>query len=461
MKSKYIIIGVVILVVVIGIVILVINPFKPDVGEESEQLSSGEIQERKLSSIPFFGIGEDFNKENDMVSLTSKDLKELNVGIARTEGEPFIWNLIEPKKGEFDFTITDKAVGEAADSQILILATLWSYALWDQGGKEECKVAEGFKSIPNYRCKPQDMGAHKSFLKELVERYDGDDDFGSYPIEDSLKNKIKQNPVIYWEINNEVDSPGLRFFAGSLEDYFDLLKNSYEAIKESCEECQVVIAAPVGPPTGSVKNYYSSLLSLGAGNYFDIYNLHDSMSKLKETIGTIDKPVFVTEAGGGKAPEMAKIAISLAADGFASAFLSAVPTKGKYDQKTSIFGQSEEEFFEEHIVGKDGSKTLQYYALQTLATELKYFQKLEPYEVKEGVTGFKFYFEDKAPIYIFFIGELVRYSTDPAFQIGNEQETLSLDFEEFLVKDLYGNEETKSKSFTLQKDNVYFVTEIK
>ena len=314
--------------------------------------------------------------------------------------------------------------------------------------------------MPNYKCKPQDMEAHKSFLKELVERYDGDDDFGNYPITDSLKNKIKQNPVIYWEINNEPDAPENRFFVGSLEDYFDLLKNSYEAIKESCEECQVVIAAPLGPPLGSVKNYYSSLLSLGAGDYFDIYNLHDSMSELKKTIGTIDKPVFVTETGGGKASDMVKVAISSATDGFTSAFLATTPDKGKYDMKVGSSGQNKEEFFEGYLLYEDGSKTPMYYALQTFATELKYFQKLEPYETKEGITGFKFYFEDKAFVYVFFIGELVRYSTDPSLQIGNNQETISLDFEEFLVKDLYGNEETKSKSFTLQKDNVYFVTEI-
>jgi Tol biopolymer transport system component len=445
----------------------------PAMPEESWQIATfswengTEDGKERDSSIPFFGIAEDFNKSNDIASLTSDDLRELGVKIVKIEMEPFIWNLIEPSQGEFDFTLIDNVVSEASDSGVSILPILWPYALWDQDGKEECKCAGGGpvpEIMPKYRCKPQDMEAYHYFLKEIVERYDGDDDFGSYPIAESLKNKIRQNPVIYWRI---IDEPDVgddvtveRLFEGTLEDYVDLLKNSYEAIKEACEECYVITA----PPVGSIEDYYSQILSFGAGNYCDGYTIHGPIAELEAAAGTLDKHVFA-DAGSTDEVDMAKRAILLAANGFSSAWLSTAPSWGKYNAKR-VDGdpEKEEEFFKQYLLFKDGSKTPLYYALKILITELEYFKSVEPFDAgTDGVAGFKFYFDDKAPVYAFFIGDPETHIVWPVgFESPreSEEETVSLDFEQFLVKDLYGNEEVKSQSFTLEWSNVYFVTEI-
>lgn len=402
--------------------------------------------------IPFFGIEEDFDKSNDIVSLSWKDMRDLGVKIVRTHGGPFVWDSIEPRKGEFDFTATDRAVREAFYSGVSIIASLWPYAMWDQGDREECKVSGRIDAmrgrVPDYRCKPQDMEAYRSFLKELVERYDGDDDFGSHPISEEMKEIIRRNPVIYWEIDNEVDAGDNReyakFFVGTLEDYVDLLKNSYEAIKEACEECQVIVAAPAG----SIRDYYSRLFSLGARDYFDIYNLHEPIRELKETVGTLDKPVFITEAGGKEGAELAKEAISLAGEGVTLAILSMVPDWPKYHTKDiGDDPKRKEEFFKGYLLSKDGSKASAYYTLQTLTTELEYFNAVEPVVVGIGVSGFKFYFEGKDPVYVLFINEL-----------GGAEKTVLVDFEGFTVKDLWGAERAmEGKSFTLERDNIYFV----
>ncbi len=71
MKSKYIIIGVVILVVVIGIVILVINPFKPDVGEES-QIGGEEAEEKQ--GVKFFHYGGEIGELEADVIWTAEGL---------------------------------------------------------------------------------------------------------------------------------------------------------------------------------------------------------------------------------------------------------------------------------------------------------------------------------------------------------------------------------------------------
>jgi len=93
------------------------------------------------SSIPFFGVEEDFDKENDIASLTPEDLRGLAPIMSRTTNV-FVWDLVEPSQGEFDFTLTDAVVNDAFDSWVVICAQLWPFASWDQESKEECRVPE-------------------------------------------------------------------------------------------------------------------------------------------------------------------------------------------------------------------------------------------------------------------------------------------------------------------------------
>jgi hypothetical protein len=411
-----------------------------------------------ISKIPFFGIEEDFIQGNDLVSLTTRDIAELGAGIARTHGGPFVWDFVEPERGRYDFKATDKAVGEAADADITILASLWSYAMWDQGHLEGCKVGGEIDAvrdrIPDYRCKPQDMEAHNRFLKEMVERYDGDEDFGTQPITEEMKGKIRKNPVIYWEINNEVNIGDniktARFFQGSIEDYVELLKNSHETIKGACPHCQVIIAAPAGE-TG---DYYREITALGGKEYFDVYNIHAPIQELQREIGTIDRPVILTEAGGMRGSDLAKEAVSLAADGVDSAMFSMTIDKAKLESKEDA-GEPEggidpkrqsDEFFEGFLLHRNGSRTSAYYSLQSLTRELGGFTKADRMDTDGGVEGFMFSFEDRYPVYVY-------YSSKEG---GKGDVNLSQEAE---VVDLHGNRKL-TKTLSLEKDNVYFVSAI-
>jgi hypothetical protein len=401
--------------------------------------------------IPFFGIEEDFIQENDLVSLTTKDLQELGAGIARTHGGPFTWDTVEPERGRYDFTATDKAVGEAADADLTILASLWSYAMWDQGHLEECKVGGEIDAmrnrIPDYRCKPQDMTAHNRFLGEMVERYDGDSDFGTQPITEELKGKIRQNPVVYWEINNEVNVGDniqtARFFQGSIEDYVELLKNSYTTIKEACPHCQVLIAAPAGE-TG---DFYREVFSLGGGDYFDIYNIHCPIQELRRELDAIDKPVVLTEAGGNRGSQLAKEAVRLAADSVDSAMFSMTIDKAKVESKEDVGGgerdpkRQGDEFFEGFLLYREGSRTTAYYALQALTRELSGFTTVEQIDSSRDVSSYKFSFADRDPVYVYYIDS------------GRQEITLERESE---VTDLSGDKK-ETKTLTLEEDNVYFI----
>ena len=402
---------------------------------ESEKSTSG-IQERDYG---FFCNEEDFIDEGDIVSLTTDDVKNLNVKYVRTLYDVFKWDLIETERGVFNFSRTDYVVGQAADADVSLIATLYPYAIWDQEGNEECE-----RNI----CNPQDWNEYTFYLKELVERYDGDDDFGSYPVSNELKEKIKQNPILFWEINNEPDSVDPEgspmSFDGDINDYFEQLKKSYMAIKEVCNNCKVLIAAPTPEdPQG----WYDELVLLGAKDYFDIYNFHPSSfnEKPSEIFDMVDKPVIYTETGGGKGAMIAKQSLTLIENGVDIACLTRAPPISKYNELSSKGDFDEDDFFESTLLYKNGSKTNQYFALKKIATKLKDFNSYKKIEMN-GVAAYIFYFENKNPVYVFYLD-----------CSGVDSALFNPGFEKFSVEDLFGKSKTLSQPLEIQNENVYFI----
>jgi hypothetical protein len=80
---------------------------------------------------------------------------------------------------------------------INILATIWPFADWDQKNCYEKNFSTNswiFPELGKYRKKPCDTFAYKSFINQLVERYDGDG------INDMPGLHV---PIKHWEVSNE------------------------------------------------------------------------------------------------------------------------------------------------------------------------------------------------------------------------------------------------------------------
>ncbi|KUO60136.1 MAG: hypothetical protein APF84_00065 [Gracilibacter sp. BRH_c7a] len=217
------------------------------------------------------------------------------------------WQQIEPVKGEYYWNEIDDYVKSAQANDIQILFTIWPYTNWDQETgnmhleymkNDWGKDPRDFSTLANRMGKPSDMQAYREFLKKLVERYDGD---GNNDMTD-LKYAIK-----YWEIGNEPDLTG--FFQGSVNDYFEILKESYLTIKEVDSSAQVLIAAMPSLKNSKVLNRLGygipeELFKLGASQYFDIMNVHafgrsSALKELLDKYGADDKPIWVTEPTPG------------------------------------------------------------------------------------------------------------------------------------------------------------------
>ena len=232
-------------------------------------------------------------------------------------GLPFVWNDIEKKQGNFGWSITDEAIiGNKDDyfsGDVYHLAMIWPYANWDQ---KDCHEGEKYKATGHLKKageelmmgKPCDMQAYASFVEKVVERYDGDG------VNDAPGLKT---PIKYWETMNEPEMQGggiggageeLKFFVGSSQEYLEILKTSYGAVKKADPEAKVAHAGMAG-----IEQDFWNPIFAGGGNYFDIANIHTistdekredlfvvKFKKYLEKFGIKDKPVWVTEVQFGE-----------------------------------------------------------------------------------------------------------------------------------------------------------------
>ncbi|MDP1718844.1 MAG: hypothetical protein Q8L24_00240, partial [bacterium] len=116
----------------------------------------------------------------------------------------FTWNVLEPEKGTFDWTLTDLAAQHAKVAGVKFSAVIQPYASWDQIDTQpisNCRMLDS--AWTDYKVGPviKDTAEYENFLTKIVERYKGD--------------------VASWEIGNEPDAQ-CSGFQNNPEDYLKL-----------------------------------------------------------------------------------------------------------------------------------------------------------------------------------------------------------------------------------------------
>lgn len=238
------------------------------------------------------GVRYPLGMHNESQAKTISSLVK-STGGSWTRGSTVIWGVIEKEKGFYDWSSFDAVIQRCQADDIYPLINIAPFARWDQGEK---------------RGKPNDMKAFLAFLEKLVERYDFDG------IEDMPGLHRGQH---YLEILNEPMAVG-HFFDGSVEDYFDILKQSYPVIKKASPECKLLLAGLADVEDNNIKGlppifsanpltreyvktyhtYYDLLHQMGVEQYYDIMNIHvygtnvDDVVKYYQQFG---KPIWITE----------------------------------------------------------------------------------------------------------------------------------------------------------------------
>lgn len=221
----------------------------------------------------------DQSKKQKVFSL----LKQLQIDWVRV---PFEWNFIEAKKGKFDFTRHDNLINEFSKNNInLLLITGWS-PRW--AVKNPVKA----NALP-----PDEPNDYANFLAKAAERY--------------------KDKSIAWEIWNEPDNPPFWGMKQSTpQEYINLLKPAYEAIKKVAPDA-VVVGACVLIQFMEFKSepdysYLKGLLDLGLLKYCDVVSVHiypkedvEAINSFNQCVDTIEKmihqygknEIWVTEVG--------------------------------------------------------------------------------------------------------------------------------------------------------------------
>jgi hypothetical protein len=241
---------------------------------------------------------------NTTLRAFGEDIKyagELGVGTVRV---PLQWQLIRIRPGEFDWGTTDRLLKATQMRQIDVLFTLRS--IYSSSTKKHKPPKRGGHAVsPGH----VDIEQWVHFVETLATRYRGQG--------------------VNYEIENEVN--GEAFWTGTREEYLELLKVSYNAIKRADPQAKVL---PSAMGCGIVRNFQSDsktqppwawhdswLQPILSTKRFDVVNIHDyyfpseivanglnfrsyleHIHGLMKKSGLGDRPVWITETGYVSSP---------------------------------------------------------------------------------------------------------------------------------------------------------------
>jgi len=396
------------------------------------------------SLVSSVGIRQTLSGYKKLATSRTKILGSL--GIHWLRGGPHwgvTWIEVEPEKGKFDFTRIDFILAITAENGINVIGDhISSFVPWDNPFHFPRDKQTKYKSSTHFI----------RYVKTLVERYDGDLDFGlkesdlAYPKCDFNGNGVYESQekrewadthkILYWEVLNE---PTI-FFKGFHEDYLDILKTTYKAIKEVAPHCLVLNAAPADTPSQREMTFFHEWIKRGGYKYFDILNLHIysyDTTKLIDRYKSIltsycpscaDRDIWITEAGApswhrigkaspeSQASEIVERYVLAFANGASKVFWHRI-----YDGP--ITGRRENDDWAKHGIFDypERKPKPSYFALKLLLEKIDGFLCVETIQTKKQKDGeiFLFKFEKKSK------STYVVWSTNPLkYQFKTENDVI-------------------------------------
>ena len=171
-----------------------------------------------------------------------KSIQELGVGTIRV---PLQWQFVKIRPGEYDWSNIDRLVKAARTKQIEVLFAIRT-TFREKKEIPTIRRKKGSIQIP-YQISPPSMDAEEwiHFVKILANRY--------------------RDQGVNYEIENEVNEKAS--WKGTLEEYLELLKAGYDAIKKADPKAKVL---PSAMGTGITRD-----LQLGSGDQ-KVWKWHDS-----------------------------------------------------------------------------------------------------------------------------------------------------------------------------------------
>lgn len=221
--------------------------------------------------------------------LSGKEVLHKAPSLAKKDGISWTriavyWNQIEHEKRRFRWQELDEVMSQILSNEINVMVTIRSYSKW--ASKKATVSAHSKNTWLEHKAgsfpESENVVHYKDFLKALVERYDGDDDFGKDAPGKELKNLIIKKPIKYWQIENEPGScdinQGSSFWNGTAKELAELFMIATDSIKQADPQAKLVLSGFTAKTFIQCDGVYPDLIlkTLRDKGYdFDIFDIHN------------------------------------------------------------------------------------------------------------------------------------------------------------------------------------------
>jgi polysaccharide biosynthesis protein PslG len=255
--------------------------------------ANGATVKKAAAQPPFYGVGLS-------APASDSDYARMAAGGARTARFVIDWRQVQPAPGGgFRWGLTDRYMRGIAKQGLEALPLLFATPGW---------VAGNYIRPPLFSKRAR--SAWRAFVQAAVARYGAG---GTFWADNPA---LPADPIRYWQIWNEQNSPDFWAPHPSPEQYAALLKISADEIRAVDPSAQIVLG---GMFEGNVSygatlswKYLADLYKLGAGKYFDVVGAHPYSPKisqyefqLRRLAATIQRyghgatPIWIDEIGWG------------------------------------------------------------------------------------------------------------------------------------------------------------------
>jgi len=200
---------------------------------------------------------------NTTLRTVAEDIKSIQELGVREIRVPLRWQLVKVRPEEYDWSSIDRFVKAARTKQIEILFTIRTTFREQEEILKTKRKKKGTIQTPKIDRSTVDAKEWVYFVEALASRYRGQG--------------------MNYEIENEVNSEA--FWKGDLEEYLELLKSGYDAIKRADPQAKVL---PSAMGCGITRNLQSEserqeawkrhdkwLKAILSTKKFDVVNIHD------------------------------------------------------------------------------------------------------------------------------------------------------------------------------------------